>query len=74
MLWIITQDGKSIMNVQEVTVDGKKLIGIISSSAMDQWSNLFGKYDSKERALEILQAIFTSIEENNSMYTTFFCV
>jgi len=25
MLWIATQDNKSLMNVKEVTVDGKKI-------------------------------------------------
>ena len=47
MLWIATQDNKSLMNVKEVTVDGKKIDGVISSTSLDHWSKVLGKYESK---------------------------
>jgi len=71
MLWIATQDNKSLMNVKEVTVDGKKIEGVIGSASMDYWDKILGKYESNERALEILDEIFTKIEENNGMSVTY---
>jgi len=71
MLWIATQDNKSLMNVKEVTVDGKKIEGVIGSASMDYWDKILGKYESNERALEILDESFTKIEENNGMSVTY---
>jgi len=71
MLWIATQDDKSLLNVKEVTVDGKKIEGVIGSSSMDHWSKILGKYESNERALEILAEIFTKIEENSGVFVTY---
>ncbi len=53
MLWIATQDKQSLVNVKEVTVNGKKIKGLVSSGTLDEWSHL-GKYESNERALEVL--------------------
>lgn len=71
MLWIATQDRKSLLNVKEVTVNGKKIEGVIGSSSMDHWSKNMGKYESNERALEILAEIFTKIEENSGVFVTY---
>ncbi|MEC5423507.1 hypothetical protein QGM71_08360 [Virgibacillus sp. C22-A2] len=71
MLWIATQDNKSLMNVKEVTVDRKKIEGVIGSTSLDHWSKVLGKYESNERALEILNEIFTKIEENNGISVTY---
>ena len=71
MLWIATQDNKSLMNVKEVTVDGKKIDGVISSTSLDHWSKVLGKYESNERALEILEEIFKKIEENRGSTVTY---
>ncbi len=71
MLWIVTQDEKSLMNVKEVTVDGKKIEGIIGTAAFDHWSKILGKYESKERALEVVSEIFTRIEESNGSLITY---
>ncbi|GKU83988.1 hypothetical protein [Niallia sp. NCCP-28] len=71
MLWIATQDDKSLINAKEITVDGKKIEGIISSAAMDRWSKVLGKYESNERALEILNEIFTRIEESSGFSVTY---
>lgn len=71
MLWIATQDNKSLMNVKEVTVDGKKIDGVISSTSLDHWSKVLGKYESNERALEILEEIFKKIEENSGSTVTY---
>jgi len=71
MLWIATQDNKSLLNVREVTVDGKKIEGVIGSTAMSHWSKDLGKYESKERALEILADMFAKLEENSGVYVTY---
>ncbi|PZX02456.1 hypothetical protein C7437_11148 [Psychrobacillus insolitus] len=71
MLWIATQDDKSLINAKEITVDGKKIEGVIGSATMDHWSKILGKYESNERALEILDEIFTKIEESNGFSVTY---
>jgi len=71
MLWIVTQDDKSLINVKEVTVDGKKIEGVIGSASLDHWSKILGKYESKERALEVLDEIFTKIEGSNGTFVTY---
>jgi len=71
MLWIATQDDKSLMNVKEITVDGKKIDGVIGSASLDHWSKILGKYESKERALEVLDEIFTKIEGSNGTFVTY---
>lgn len=71
MLWISTQDKQSLINVKEVTVNGKKIKGIVSSSSLDEWSKDLGKYESNERALEVLNEIFMKVDENNGISTTF---
>ena len=71
MLWIATQDDKSLINAKEITVDGKKIEGVIDSAAMNHWSKILGKYESNERAIEILNEIFTKIEESNGFSVTY---
>ncbi|CVN41282.1 hypothetical protein FBF75_16295 [Bacillus sp. S2(2019)] len=62
MLWIFTQNEQSFVNVHEVTVTGKKIEGFIAGS--DSWVKTLGKYDSNDRASEILQDIVKVIEKN----------
>ena len=71
MLWIATQDNKSLINAKDITVDGKKIEGIIGRAAMDHWSKILGKYESNERAIEILKEIFTKLEESQSISVTY---
>ncbi|MGY0694705.1 hypothetical protein ACW2QC_18310 [Virgibacillus sp. FSP13] len=71
MLWIATQDKQSLVNVKEVTVNGKKIKGIVSSTTFDEWNKDLGKYESNERALEIINEIFMKIEENDGIPVTF---
>ena len=71
MLWIKTQDKQSLISAKEVTVNGKKIVGIIGSASLDQWSKDLGKYESNERALEVLNEIFTKIEESSGISVTF---
>ncbi|MDL4843111.1 hypothetical protein [Aquibacillus rhizosphaerae] len=71
MLWIVTKDKQSLINVKEVTVKGKKIHGIIGSASLDEWSKDLGKYESHERALEILNEIVRKIEENDGISVTF---
>ena len=69
MLWISSQDNKSLMNVKEVTVDGKKIEGVIGSTSLDHWSKVIGKYESNERALEIVGDILKKLEDTNGTVT-----
>jgi len=66
MLWIISQDKQILINVKEVTVEGKKIVGI-----SNEWGKALGKYESNERALEILNEIFTKIQENSDISVTY---
>ncbi|RPF53474.1 hypothetical protein [Aquisalibacillus elongatus] len=71
MLWILTQDKDSLINVKELTVNGKKIKGIIGSATLDEWSKSIGKYQSNERALEVVSEVFNKIEENQGHSVTF---
>ena len=71
MLWIATQDDKSLINAKEITVDGKKIEGVIGKAAVVNQNKILGKYESNERALEILNEIFTKIEESNGFSVTY---
>lgn len=71
MLWILTQDDKSIMNVKEVSIDGKKIEGVIGSASLDHWSKVVGKYDTKERANEVLQDMFAKLAEHKNNVITY---
>ena len=71
MLWITTQDKQSLICVKEVTVNGKKLVGVIGSATLGDWSKDLGKYESNERALEILHDIFAKIEGSSGISVTF---
>lgn len=71
MLWLMTQDKQSLMHAKDVTIKGKNIVGFIENSLLDQWTKTLGKYESNERALEILSEIFTKIEENGSVYMTY---
>ncbi|MDK8641981.1 hypothetical protein ABER75_23250 [Niallia taxi] len=66
MLWIMSQDKQSLINVKEVSVEGKKIVG-----TSNEWNKALGKYDSNERALVILHEIYTKIEENSGFSVTF---
>lgn len=69
VLWIATQDNKSLLNVKKVNVNGKKLEGVIGFDLLE--GNVLGKYESNERALEILEEIFTKITEGDGKSVTF---
>ncbi|MDF2036944.1 hypothetical protein P2R12_08145 [Cytobacillus oceanisediminis] len=68
MLWVMTQNKRSLVNVKEVTVKGKTVEGIISRSFFVYWSRVLGEYDSHERALEVVEQIHKKLEheENGS--------
>ena len=73
MLWITTQDKQSLISAKEVTVKGKNIVGLIGIGrvTLDQWSKDLGKYESNERALEVLNEISTKIEESSGISVTF---
>ncbi len=61
MLWIFHTKPAMSGHVNEVTVQGKKIEGIMGN---DSWTKTLGKYDSSDRAAEILQDIVKTVEEN----------
>ncbi|MDV2582414.1 hypothetical protein [Alkalibacillus haloalkaliphilus] len=69
MLWVKSQNNKSLLNVKKVTVKGKYIEGVVGRSFFTEWSKQLGKYESHERALEILQDIQSHIESNYSIFT-----
>ncbi|ARF12986.1 hypothetical protein [Sporosarcina ureae] len=71
MLWILTQNKQSLMNVRDVSVKGKHIVGFIESSLLDQWNKSMGKYESNERAIEILEEIYSRIEESAGASVTY---
>lgn len=71
MLWLITQNKQSVANVKEVTVNGKYIEGVMDRGFLNEWSKTLGKYESNERALEVLGEIFMKIEENKGVSVTY---
>lgn len=69
MLWIFTQNQQSFVHVHEITVVSKKIEGMIAGS--DTWVKTLGKYDSNDRAAEILQDIVKVIEANQDATVTY---
>ncbi|MBR0640989.1 hypothetical protein [Bacillus safensis] len=69
MLWIFTQNQQSFVHVHEVSVTGKKIEGMIAGG--DTWVKTLGKYDSNDRAAEILQDIVKTIEANQDATVTY---
>ncbi|MFC0560917.1 hypothetical protein [Halalkalibacter alkalisediminis] len=71
MLWIITQDKKVLVNVKEVTVKGNFIEGVVNRSFFVYWSKVLGKYDTNDRAKEVVEEIYSKIEQGNSSIITF---
>lgn len=71
MVWILTQNKQHLMNVKNISVKGKYLEGFVENSLLDQWNKVMGKYESNERALEVLTEIFAKINESDAAAITF---
>lgn len=71
MLWVLTQNKQSMMNVKDVSVKGKHIVGFVENSLLDQWNKIMGKYESNERALEVLTEIFAKIDKSDGAAVTF---
>ena len=71
MLWVLTQNKRSLVNVKEVTVKGKTVEGIISRSFFVYWSRVLGEYGSHERALEVVKQIHRKLEDDENGSTAF---
>lgn len=69
MLWIFAQNQQSFVHVHEVSVTDKKIEGMIAGG--DTWVKTLGKYDSNDRASEILQDIVKTIESNQDATVTY---
>ncbi|MED4130620.1 MULTISPECIES: hypothetical protein [Shouchella] len=70
MLWIMAQDKERISHVIEVSISGKKIMGV-GSAGLNEWGNLLGKYDSKERAMEVLEDIHRTIANSSQFAITY---
>ncbi len=71
MLWISTQDEKSLINAKEIKIDKKKIEGVMGTSSMDYWKQVLGKYETEERAIEVLHEIFEKLEASEEKRVTF---
>lgn len=71
MLWILTQNKQDLMNVKSVAVKGKHVEGFVENSLLDQWNKVMGKYESNDRALEVLTEIFAKIDQSDGAAVTF---
>lgn len=71
MLWLMTQNKKSLLCVKDVSVKGRIIEGFIENSLLDQWTKVLGKYDSDERALAVLHELFLKIEESEGAIVSF---
>ncbi|MCV9886310.1 hypothetical protein [Metabacillus halosaccharovorans] len=73
MLWIYTQDQQKLIKVNEVTVKGKKIVGVVRNSTYEENIDL-GKYESNIRASEVLHKIFLEIRECSSAVSVEFAM
>lgn len=71
MVWILTQNRHSFINVKDISVKGRSIVGFIENNFMDQWTKIIGKYESDGRALEVLNEIFIKVESSNGFNVTF---
>lgn len=71
MLWILTQDKKSLIQVKEVTVQNKVIMAVISKSLWTEWTKFLGNFETHERALEVVHEIVTTMGENNGTACTY---
>ncbi|MEN8154480.1 MAG: hypothetical protein ABFR75_10700 [Acidobacteriota bacterium] len=62
-LWIRTQDKKRIVCVESVALRGKNLK---LYSQQYPLGLLLGKYDTEERAMSVMDTIFTKLKSNGS--------
>lgn len=62
-MWIRSQDKEDLVDTKRIIVIGKK----ITSDVTDDYL-LFGEYESKERAIEVLDEI-EKFRENHPQYT-----
>lgn len=67
-LWIRTQDGKRLVNVDEVVVDGRKIKTFSQTHALGL---VLGKYNSQENALRVLDDLFKKLKAADVKHLTF---
>ncbi|MEK3856322.1 hypothetical protein [Cytobacillus sp. FSL H8-0458] len=72
MLWVKTQNKRSLVNVKEIAVKANAVEGIISRSFFVYWSRVLGEYDSNERALEVVEQIYKKLEHGGNGFAVFF--
>ncbi len=71
MVWIRTQDQRNLLHVDQIVLRGKKIQGVIQRHPMKEWSETVGKYDSNERAEEVLDKIYRKIEASTRPVVSF---
>ncbi|MDQ0481832.1 hypothetical protein [Guptibacillus hwajinpoensis] len=71
MVWIMTQDKKSLLNVKEISIRGKSIEGVVERRFFIEWKKTLATYETQERAMEVLEEIHKKIYEANDIITIF---
>lgn len=74
MLWVKTQNKRSLVNVKEITDKGKAVEGIISRSFFVYWSRVLGEYDSHVSAMEVVEQIHKKLEHGGNCLAVLLCL
>lgn len=65
MIWVMTQDKDSLLNVKEITVKENNIEGIVERRFFIEWKKTLGTYDSNKRAYEVLTELYKKIDESS---------
>ncbi|WP_270181925.1 hypothetical protein [Alkalihalobacillus sp. CinArs1] len=63
MIWVMTQNLESFVNVKEITVKDNMIEGVIERRFFIEWKKTLGTFESNERALEVLKELYNGIDE-----------
>ena len=65
MLWIRNQDKDEIVQVPGITINGRNIEATIGSGFLDGLQiNTLGKYETRTRALEIIDEVYQKMESS----------
>ncbi|OWZ82910.1 hypothetical protein [Natranaerobius trueperi] len=63
MVWVRSQDKRSLMNVQEFRVEGKRILGIAGYGSISEWVIVLGIYKTPKQSREVLDVIQIKIAD-----------
>ncbi|TKD69982.1 hypothetical protein [Pseudalkalibacillus hwajinpoensis] len=69
MIWVMTQNKKSLLYVKEISVKGRYIEGVVERRFFIEWKKTLGTYGTTERALEVLEELFKNIDGLNEKVT-----